>query len=50
MDLGIYDKRITDWKRGSISRGGSRKMISNDAYSDIYSEEWCISLNHDVFS
>lgn len=48
--LGIYDKRITDWKRDSISRGGSRKMISNDTYSNIYSEEWCISLNHDVFS
>lgn len=28
-------------------RGGSRKFISFEAYSDIYSPEWNISLNHE---
>lgn len=28
-------------------RGGSRKFISFEPYSDIYSPEWNISLNHD---
>lgn len=47
--LNIKDSRVANWKKNYTSRGGSRKMISNDPYSDIYSEEWCISLNHSVF-
>lgn len=47
--LGIKDSRIMNWKKNYTSRGGSRKMISNSPYSDIYSEDWCISLNHSVF-
>lgn len=48
--LGLQDSIITEWKNHSKTRGGSRKMISNEPYSDLYSEDWCISLNHSVFN
>lgn len=48
--LGICDSKITEWKINSTSRGGSRKMISKDPYSEYYSEDWCISLNHSVLN
>jgi predicted transcriptional regulator of viral defense system len=48
--LDIQDPIIDEWKAYSTARGGSRKMISNEPYSDSYSEDWCISLNHSVFN
>jgi len=48
--LNIQDPIISEWKIHSTARGGSRKMISNEPYSDLYSEDWCISLNHSVFN
>lgn len=48
--LDIQDPTIAEWKNYSTARGGSRKMISNEPYSDLYSEDWCISLNHSVFN
>ncbi len=48
--LDIQDPIIAEWKAYSTARGGSRKMISNEPYSDLYSEDWCISLNHSVFN
>ena len=48
--LGITHPDIENWKKSCISRGGSRKMISSEPYSDIYSETWCISLNHSIFT
>jgi len=48
--LNIQDPIIAEWKIYSTARGGSRKMISNEPYSDLYSEDWCISLNHSVFN
>lgn len=47
--LGIKDSRIINWKTNSLSRGGSRKMVSSSPYAEIYSEDWCISLNHNMF-
>lgn len=47
--LNISDDRINEWKKTSVSRGGSRKMIADGPYSNIYDEEWSISLNHDIF-
>lgn len=47
--LSIDDDRIKEWQASSPSRGGSRKMVSSLAYSDNYSEAWCLSLNHSVF-
>lgn len=29
--------------------GGSRKMIAENPYSNIYDEDWNLSLNHDIF-
>lgn len=47
--LGIDDNRIREWKNSAVSRGGSRKMIAEEPYSNIYDEDWCISLNHVMF-
>ena len=47
--LGIHDPVIAEWKIYSTARGGNRKMISNEPYSDSYSEDWSLSLNHSVF-
>lgn len=47
--LDITDSRVLEWKAQSIARGGSRKMISDEPYSENYDAGWCISLNHNVF-
>ena len=47
--LDITNSIINRWKSSSVSRGGSRKMIADSPYSDIYDETWCISLNHAIF-
>lgn len=47
--LGVKDSRIVNWRTDSLSRGGSRKMVSSNPYSEVYSEDWCISLNHPIF-
>ena len=41
--LDIQDDRISKWKTSSVSRGGSRKMLADEPYSDTYDEDWCIS-------
>ena len=48
--LGVSHTEIQNWKTHCVARGGSRKMLSSEPYSDIYSESWCISLNHSIFS
>lgn len=47
--LGVDDNRIQKWKKTSVSRGGSRKMIAENPYSNIYDEDWNLSLNHAIF-
>lgn len=47
--LGISDNRIERWKITAVSRGGSRKIIAENAYSKIYDEDWNLSLNHVIF-
>ena len=42
--LGLHHEKIEAWK-GSVQRGGSRKLDSSKAYAPDYSETWCISLN-----
>lgn len=48
--LKIPNQRVISWKSGCLARGGNRKMISNNPYSDIYSSDWSISLNHQLLS
>ena len=40
----LSHKTIDQWKK-SVQRGGSRKLVSENDYKDIYSETWCISIN-----
>lgn len=47
--LGIKDNRINNWRVTAVYRGGSRKMIAENPYSNIYDEDWNLSLNHDIF-
>lgn len=47
--LNIINSTILAWKAYSVSRGGSRKLLSSNPYSSIYDDEWCISLNHPIF-
>lgn len=47
--LGIDDERVIKWQRYAPSRGGSRKMVSKNPYSNNYNEVWCISLNDNMF-
>lgn len=47
--LGIDDERVSKWQRYAPSRGGSRKMVSKNPYSNNYNEVWCISLNDNIF-
>ena len=42
--LRVNDEKIEVWK-GSVQRGGSRKLDSSKDYAPDYSETWCISLN-----
>ena len=47
--LNIINSSILAWKAYSVSRGGSRKLLSSNPYSSIYNDEWCLSLNHPIF-
>ncbi|MBL4723000.1 MAG: hypothetical protein JKY06_04605 [Alcanivorax sp.] len=42
--LGIKNRTIESWK-AFVQRGGSRKLIAKNKYSNSYSAEWCISIN-----
>lgn len=42
---GISHETIDKWKQ-AVQRGGSRKMLPNSPYSNQYSKNWSISLNH----
>ena len=48
--LNIPNQRVISWKSSCLARGGNRKMVSHNPYSDIYSSEWNISLNHELLS
>lgn len=41
---GLSHKVIESWK-STVQRGGSRKLIPENDYRDVYSETWCISIN-----
>jgi len=41
---GLNHKGIDSWA-DSVQRGGSRKLISSEPYSNVFSERWCISIN-----
>ncbi|MEZ8495228.1 hypothetical protein AB6C81_23580 [Vibrio splendidus] len=41
---GLSHKTINQWK-SSVQRGGSRKLVPENDYKDVYSETWCISIN-----
>jgi hypothetical protein len=45
--LHIKDSKINTWSK-NVQRGGSRKLDPKQAYSEIYSERWCLSLNMDL--
>ena len=49
VHLNIINSSVLAWKAYSVSRGGSRKLLSSNPYSSIYDYEWCISLNHPIF-
>jgi predicted transcriptional regulator of viral defense system len=42
--LGLSHPTIEQWKE-NVQRGGSRKLVSSDPYSQTYSETWFISIN-----
>ncbi|MCP3932915.1 MAG: hypothetical protein GY705_27905 [Bacteroidetes bacterium] len=42
--LGLSEPRIERWKE-KVQRGGSRKLVADEPYKPIFSEEWCLSLN-----
>lgn len=46
--LKIADLNVLSWKASCLARGGNRKMISSNCYSEIYSSEWNLSLNHEL--
>jgi len=48
--LKLADLNVLSWKATCLARGGNRKMISSNCYSDIYSSEWNLSLNHELLS
>ncbi|EGQ9186040.1 hypothetical protein F8Y89_23770 [Vibrio parahaemolyticus] len=41
---GLSHKTIDKWK-STVQRGGSRKLVPDNDYKDVYSETWCISIN-----
>lgn len=41
---GLSHRIIDNWKK-TVQRGGSRKLIPENEYRDVYSETWCISIN-----
>lgn len=42
---GLTHRTINSWK-SNVQRGGSRKLIPDNDYKDVYSETWCISINN----
>lgn len=42
--FGLSHKTINQWK-STVQRGGSRKLVPENDYKDVYSETWCISIN-----
>ncbi|MEG9607366.1 type IV toxin-antitoxin system AbiEi family antitoxin [Serratia nematodiphila] len=40
----LKHKGINDWAE-SVQRGGSRRLITANPYSEVFSERWCISIN-----
>lgn len=46
--LKIADLNVLSWKASCLARGGNRKMISSNCYSEIHSSEWNLSLNHEL--
>lgn len=44
--LGCKHKTIDEWAISSVGRGGSRKLVASEPYSDRFSEKWCISINN----
>lgn len=46
--LKIADMNVLSWKASCLARGGNRKMISSNCYSEVYSSEWDLSLNHEL--
>jgi predicted transcriptional regulator of viral defense system len=41
---GLKHKVIDSWK-STVQRGGSRKLIPENDYINVYSDTWCISIN-----
>lgn len=46
--LKIADMNVLSWKASCLARGGNRKMISSNCYSEVHSSEWDLSLNHEL--
>lgn len=42
--LGLTEPRFKQWKE-NVQRGGSRKLVADEPYKPIFSENWCLSLN-----
>lgn len=40
----LSHRTIEKWK-ATVQRGGSRKLVPENDYKDVYSETWCISIN-----
>lgn len=41
---GLSHRTIDKWKK-NVQRGGSRRLVPDNEYKDVYSETWCISIN-----
>lgn len=42
--LRLSEPRIEKWKE-NVQRGGSRKLVADEPYTPVFSEEWCLSIN-----
>lgn len=42
--LGLSDPTIDGWKQ-FVQRGGSRKLVADEPYKPVFSENWCLSIN-----
>ena len=42
--LGLSDPCIDGWKE-HIQRGGSRKLVADEPYKPVFSDNWCLSIN-----
>lgn len=43
-ECNLSHRVIEQWK-GTVQRGGSRRLVPENDYKDVYSETWCISIN-----